>query len=63
MEHQVLTKSSTFDNLEALVQGWHGISWHGFLEGQGDLVSGLIWGVNGVTIWIIEVINLLTKSP
>ena len=34
-----------------------------YLEGQGDLVSGLIRGVTGVTIWVIGVINLLTKSP
>ena len=30
---------------------------------QGDLVSRLIMGINGVTIWVIGVINLLTKSP
>ena len=34
-----------------------------YLEGQGDLVSRLIMGINRVTIWVIEVINLLTKSP
>ena len=34
-----------------------------YLGGQGDLVSGLIRGVTGVTIWVIGVINLLTKSP
>ena len=34
-----------------------------YLEGQGDLVSGLIMGIIGVTIWVIGVINLLTKSP
>ena len=35
-----------------------------YLEGQGDLVSGLIMGIKGVTIWvIIGVITLLTKSP
>ena len=33
------------------------------MEGQGDLVSGLIMGVSRVTIWVLEVINLLTKSP
>ena len=32
-----------------------------YLEGQGDLLSGLIRGINGVTIWVISVINLLTK--
>ena len=34
-----------------------------YLGGQGDLVSGLIMGITRVTIWIIGVINLLTKSP
>ena len=33
------------------------------LGGQGDLVSRLIMGINGVTIWVIGVMNLLTKSP
>ena len=33
------------------------------LEGQGDLVSRLIMGIIGVTIWVIGVIDLLTKSP
>ena len=35
----------------------------GYLEGQGDLVTRLIMGIIGVTIWVIGVINLLTKSP
>ena len=34
-----------------------------YLEGQGDLVTRLIMGIIGVTIWVIKVINLLTKSP
>ena len=34
-----------------------------YLGGQGDLVSRLIMGISGVTIWVIGVINLLTKSP
>ena len=34
-----------------------------YLGGQFDLVSRLIMGINGVTIWVIGVINLLTKSP
>ena len=35
-----------------------------YLEGQTDLVSELIMGIIGVTIWIIGgVINLLAKSP
>ena len=33
------------------------------VQGQGDLVSGLIMGITRVTIWVIGVINLLTKSP
>ena len=31
-----------------------------YLGGQGDLVSKLIMGINGLTTWIIGVINLLT---
>ena len=34
-----------------------------YLEGHGDLVSGLIMGINGLTIWVIGAINLVTKSP
>ena len=34
-----------------------------YLEGQGDLVSRLIMGITRVTIWVIGVISLLTKSP
>ena len=34
-----------------------------YLEGQGDLVSRLIMGINRVTIWVIGVIDRLTKSP
>ena len=33
------------------------------LEGQGDLVSRLVLGIIRVTIWVIKVMNLLTKSP
>ena len=33
-----------------------------YLEGHGDLVSGLIMGKIGVTILLIGVINLRTKS-
>ena len=33
-----------------------------YLEGHGDLVNGLIMGIIRVTIWIIGVINPLTKS-
>ena len=33
------------------------------LEDQGDLVSRLIRGIIRVIIWVIGVINLLTKSP
>ena len=34
-----------------------------YSEGQGDLVSRLMIGITRVTIWVIRVINLLTKSP
>ena len=34
-----------------------------YLQGQGDVVSRLIKGIFRVTIWVIGVINLLTKSP
>ena len=34
-----------------------------YLEGHGDLVSRLVRGITGVTIWVIGGINLLTKSP
>ena len=34
-----------------------------YLEGQGDLVTGLLMGIIGVTIWVIGVTNLLTKFP
>ena len=34
-----------------------------YLEGQGDLVSRLIVGISGVTMWFIGVIGILTKSP
>ena len=34
-----------------------------YLEGQGDLVNRLIMGIIRVTIWVIGVINLLTKYP
>ena len=33
------------------------------LGGQGDLVSRLIREITKVTIWVIGVINLVTKSP
>ena len=34
-----------------------------YLEGQGDLVSGLLMGIAGVTIWVRGVVNLLTPDP
>ena len=34
-----------------------------YLEGQGDLVSRLIMGITRVTLWVMGLINLLTKSP
>ena len=33
------------------------------LGGSGDLVTRLIMGIIGLTIWVIGVITLLTKSP
>ena len=39
------------------------VVFHTYLEGQGDLVSRLFMGISRVTIWVIGVINLLTKSP
>ena len=35
----------------------------GYLEGWGDLVSRLIPRITRVTIWVIGVMNLVTKSP
>ena len=34
-----------------------------YLEGQGNLVMGLIIGIIRVTIWVTGVIKPLTKSP
>ena len=34
-----------------------------YLEGQGDLVSRFIMGISLVTVRLMGVINLLTKSP
>ena len=34
-----------------------------YLEGQGELVSGLIRGLTRVTIWVVGEINLRTQSP
>ena len=34
-----------------------------YLEGQGDLVSRLIRGITRVIMWVLGVVNLLTKSP
>ena len=30
---------------------------------KGDVVNGSIMGITRVTIWVIAVLNLLTKSP
>ena len=43
--------------------GWKGSKPPTCLEGHGDLVSRLVMGIIGVIIWLIGVINLLTKSP
>ena len=40
-----------------------GVDLSSLLEGQGDLVGRLIMGIFRVTIWVIGVINLHTKSP
>ena len=34
-----------------------------YLEGQGDLVSGLIMGISRAILWVTAVSNLLAKSP
>ena len=34
-----------------------------YLEGQGNLVSRSIIGINKVTMWVIGGTNILTKSP
>ena len=34
-----------------------------YLESQRDLVSRLVMGITGVTIWVIDVISILSKSP
>ena len=33
-----------------------------YLGGQGDFVSMLIMGINGLTVWITGAMKLLTKS-
>ena len=33
-----------------------------YLEGHKDLVSGLIMGINGVTLWVIGFVNILAYS-
>ena len=35
----------------------------GYLAGRGDLISRLIMGITRVIMWVIGVINLLTKPP
>ena len=46
-----------------VIQGFQELSLRPFLEGHGDLVSGLIRGIVGVIIWLTEVIHLLTNFP
>ena len=36
---------------------------HALLGGSGDLVTRLIMGIIGVSIWVIGVLHLRTKSP
>ena len=38
------------------------LMWWLYLGGQVDLLSGLIRGITGVTMWVIGVLNLLTES-
>ena len=40
-----------------------GLGGGSLLGGQGDLVSRLIMGITGVTLWVIGFTNLLTTSP
>ena len=40
----------------------HDTAYIAYLEGQGDLVSRLIMGITRVTLWVMGLINLLTKS-
>ena len=44
-------------------QGLGGCMLGSCLEGHGDLITRIIKGIIGVTIWVIGVINLLSKSP
>ena len=43
--------------------GCQAVDLRSYLEGQGDLASGLIRGITWVVIWVARVMNLLTKSP
>ena len=61
-----ITRSVHVATLYMLGRSYMGSHWglsKPYLEGQGDLVTRLIIGIIGVTIWVIGVINLLTKSP
>ena len=42
---------------------WHDDMTIRYLGGQGDLVSRLVMGIDGLTIWVIGKNDLLTKSP
>ena len=39
------------------------LGFNAYLEGHGDLLSRLIIRISRVTVWVIGVLNLLTKSP
>ena len=39
-----------------------GLTWRTYLEGRGDVVSGLLGGITRITTWVIRIRNLLTKS-
>ena len=63
-EHGALSWGPHVVILNAVQSIWGplGMAKH-YLEGQGDLVSGLIMGIIRVTIWVIGAIKPLTKSP
>ena len=49
-----------------LLMGWatyETLNANPYLEGHGDLITRLTMGIIGVTMWVIGVINLLSKSP
>ena len=49
-----------FPAWKAADRGWGHL---GLLEGQGDLVSRLILGIHGLTIWVIGILTYLLSLP